>query len=274
MASGQRRFATRARCCNAIRRRLGRGRGLSPHNWAGHAQLAHALTHSKDRLEEAEAAAERAVELAPHEAGAHMSAGAVARAAGRREGAAEAFRRALAIDPQSSAAHNELARLNLRRGRFANTSPDALVRAATGFATAVRADPRATSSRHNLDLVLRHFLRLTAYLIFVVALFAGRLSAHSTTSVARALPVLALLLPGAFAIRFIARLPASLRPHLRRLLLSGRTSVAAGLELVATAALVASCFLAQPSRATILGVAVTGALLGRVVLWSQRPQKR
>ena len=88
---------------------------LAPQRWYAHAQLAHALAHDQPRLEDARVAADRALELGPLEAGAHIAAGAVAAAAGRRDDAVEAFSMALSIDPENSVAHNELARLRGRK---------------------------------------------------------------------------------------------------------------------------------------------------------------
>jgi len=88
---------------------------LAPQRWYVHAQLAHALTHLGPRLEDARVAADRGVELGPHEAGAHIAAGAVAAADGRRLDALAAFSMALTLDPQNSVAHNELAKLRVRK---------------------------------------------------------------------------------------------------------------------------------------------------------------
>ena len=88
---------------------------IDPDEWRNHAELAQSLSHLKSRLDEAAQAARRAVELAPRRAEPYMAAGSVALAAGDREGAAELYARALAMDPQNGAAHNELVRL--RRGR-------------------------------------------------------------------------------------------------------------------------------------------------------------
>jgi tetratricopeptide (TPR) repeat protein len=94
---------------------------LAPDDWRTQAQLAEALTPIRQRLDEAGTAAKRALELAPREARPHIAAGLVAEADGRRRDAAKAFVRALALDPQSGAAHANLERIrrgNGRRTRF------------------------------------------------------------------------------------------------------------------------------------------------------------
>jgi Flp pilus assembly protein TadD len=84
---------------------------LTPRGWRAQAQLAEALTPIKPRLDEATAAAGRALDLAPGEARSHIAVGLVAEADGRRGDAAKAFVRALALDPQNGAAHANLERM-------------------------------------------------------------------------------------------------------------------------------------------------------------------
>jgi tetratricopeptide (TPR) repeat protein len=90
---------------------------VAPHLSDCHARLALALAALGTDFDEAQLAADRAVQLNPHSLDAHLAAGAVAAAEGRREDARSAYERALAIDPTSSTAHNNLARLHLRLRR-------------------------------------------------------------------------------------------------------------------------------------------------------------
>src|SRR5207302_1034027 len=106
-----------------------------------------------------------AVALAPHEADTHLALGGAAAAVGKRADAEAAFQRALSIDPQNTVAHNELARLQLRKSSISR--PGALGEAAASFATAVRSDPRADVSRRNFELVIRVFLSRVSYLVFL-----------------------------------------------------------------------------------------------------------
>lgn len=242
---------------------------LAPHHWAAHVRLAYALARIKGRSKEANAAAKRGLELAPHEPDAHMAAGAVAVAARRREEAAAAFRRALEIDPQNAAAHNELARLNLRRRPLLTMGSGLLADAARGFATAVRTDPRADVSRRNLDVVLRLFLGRTAYFIFLDAALAARAGANTTAAPGRILPILLLAIPAAFAVRFVIQLPPSVRPYLARWLGDRWIAVAAALEALATATVIVSCLVTQTARPPLVAAGALMALSTRIILWLQ-----
>ncbi|HEY1777066.1 MAG TPA: hypothetical protein VGG41_12980 [Solirubrobacteraceae bacterium] len=241
---------------------------LAPHDWRAFTNLARRLAHQPQDRSEARDAAEHALEIAPHEVEAHMAAGAVAVADGRRADADLAFRRALAIDPQHSPAHNELARLQFKKSRFA--SPSGLAGAATGFATAVRADPRAETSRKNLDVVLRSFLSRTAYLIFLDAYLVSRLTTSSNAGAARFLAVAALAIPLLFAGRFMTSLNDVVRKRLRSVVLHDpkiRTAVAC--ELLSAALLVVASGAPSSARTALVGVAAASALIGRLILWVQ-----
>jgi len=172
-----------------------------PHEWRSYTTLARALLRDPNVRAEARDAALRALQLAPNEPEANMVVGAVAVAERRPDAAAAAYRRVLAIDPQHAAAHNELARLKMPKGRF--VGPSGLAEAATGFATAVRADPRGVVSRLNLEMVLRSFLSRVAYLIFLDAFLVSRLTTSSSAGAARFLTVFALAIPTLFAGRFV-----------------------------------------------------------------------
>jgi hypothetical protein len=139
---------------------------------------------------------------------------ALAIADSRHDDAMSAVHRALALDPDNSAAHNELARIQLRRHRAGNAV--ALARAASGFATAVRNDSRSTVSRQNLDLVIHVFLARTAYGIFLIAWIASRFRGNAEPAVLRVIPALLLVVPIGYAYRFIADLTPHLRAYLRR----------------------------------------------------------
>jgi tetratricopeptide (TPR) repeat protein len=246
---------------------------LDPHRWQTHARLAHAMSHDQAtaaELQEAQGAAGRAVTLAPHEAAAHMAVGAVAAAAGHRLDAAGAFRRALEIDPQNSAAHHELARMRLRKSRLGIPEARRLADAATDFATAVGADPRAATSRRSLEGVLRVFLARTAYFVFLDAFFVARLGANSTHAFTRVLPIVLLVLPGAYAVRFVSRLSPSLRAHLFQLLLAPGIRLAATLEALAIATILVGPLVSQSSRRDVAAVAGLAAIAGRVILYRER----
>lgn len=238
---------------------------VAPHSWQAFVQLAQALVGDKSAHDEALAAAEQAVALAPHEAATHIVLGMAARACKRHEEADAAFRAALAIDPQNSVAHNELARLRLRRSKLAGAT--ALADAAGGFTNAVRANPRADVSRRNLDLVVRVFLARVSYLIFLDAYLAGRGLAGSGSVAARLAPVVLLAVPAQFAWRFVRRLSPDLRRHVRRVLLSRALLMPAVLQAVAIALLLAAVVVPRDARSFAAGAAAAAAAVARLYLF-------
>jgi tetratricopeptide (TPR) repeat protein len=238
---------------------------VAPHSWHAFVQLAQALVGDKSAHDEALAAAEQAVALAPHEAAPHIVLGLAARACKRYEDAEAAFRAALAIDPQNSAAHNELARLRLRRTKLAGAT--ALAEAAGGFTDAVRANPRADVSRRNLDLVVRVFLARVSYLIFLDAYLAGRGLAGSGSMAARLAPVILLAVPAQFAWRFVRRLTPDLRRHVHRVLLSRALLIPAVLQAVAIALLLVAVVAPRDARSFAAGAAAAAAAVARVYLF-------
>jgi tetratricopeptide (TPR) repeat protein len=247
--------------------------GLAPHNYAGYMVLAQALARNPYSHDQAEVAASKACELAPNEPSAYVTAGVIAAAAGRRDAAAERFHVALAIDPQNARALNELARLNIRRGGLANANPRRLASAASGFAAAIRANPHSDIGRRNLDAVMGSFLALTAYFVsvngFVAIQFAQR-DAASTGIAGRIIPLALLAIPAGFALLFVLRLPADLRPYLLETLSTRRNALASALEAIAIVALIASCLVPDGTRPALAVVAIVAAVLGRIALWRGR----
>jgi Flp pilus assembly protein TadD, contains TPR repeats len=236
---------------------------LAPYTWQTHHCLAQALISTHHRAPEAIDAARRAVALAPHEAEAHFSLGAATAADGQRERAQDAFRTALTLDPQHSAAHNELARLELNRRL--PTGPKRLATAASGFATSLRADPTASTARQNLDLVLRSFLSRLAYLIFVAAYLLLRLHLDSGL-LEHSLPLLLLCIPAYVAARFVWHLPPPLRAHLLALITGRKFAFATATLAFAVTCLVVSSAASGSVRQTLSVVAVVSALIGRLVV--------
>ena len=113
--------------------------------------------------------AARAVDLAPDDPSTHLTLGLVcmSRARWHRE-ARRALRRALALDPESSAARVNLASLDL---------PWRPVAAARGLGASLALDPRSAVARQNMVLVLVRLLWLSFVLLWVgsrLALSGGR----------------------------------------------------------------------------------------------------
>ena len=100
---------------------------LDPEYAQAHAGLADSLAqllmwrilHGADVLQEALAAAQRALELAPELAEAHVAHGNTLSLAGDSEGAIAAFRRAITLDPELYEAHYYLGRHGFARGQHA-----------------------------------------------------------------------------------------------------------------------------------------------------------
>jgi tetratricopeptide (TPR) repeat protein len=243
---------------------------LAPHEPQCHTMLARVHASSGKDLGEARTAAERAISLAPHDPASHIVVGMVAAADTRIEDATAAFHRALALEPNNSTAHHELARLQLKKHRFGN--PVALAQAAGGFATALRADPRARMSRRNLDFVLHVSLGRMAYAMFVVAFFARQLHGISDAGPARWLPAMLLALPILIAVRFVAGLTPELRAQLMRLLRTPFIACAAVCDGVAAAALVVGAAV-QRASSMAFGLAAIFALLALLILRLQTRRK-
>jgi Tfp pilus assembly protein PilF len=236
-----------------------------PHEWRALTNLARVLAPRRAERAQARDAADRALALAPDVVETHLAYGAVAVADGRRADAEAAYRSALAIDPQSSAAHNELARLGMQRGILA--SPGALARSAAGFATAVGADPRSSVSRRNLEVILRSFLARVAYLVFLCAFAMTQLANAGDQGVAGVVAVIALALPAIFAVRFVLGLTAPLRAHLWSIVLRDtQIRAASALGFVAVCCVIAGAAAPGGDRAKWAAGAFLASIATRVVL--------
>jgi tetratricopeptide (TPR) repeat protein len=247
-----------------------RAAALAPLSWSAMARVAeaHAANPWTRDWTEAREAAARCVALAPDRARTHVVVGMVEAAAKDRAAAEAAFNRALALDPEDTLAHHELARLRLQGSdRTLLSDPGRLAEAASGFATALRTDPRATVSRRNLDLLVRIFLVRASYLLFLAALLGLLLAGGAGAVAFRVIPLVVLVVPALFVGRFLARLPASLRPYLRRSLVVPRSrAVAAGADGLAVAAVVAGAAAPEHLRPLLAVAASALAMTARVIL--------
>ena len=245
---------------------------LAPLTWQCHHVLAQVLASAGSGLPQARAAADRAVELAPNEALAHLAVGQVAAADGRVEDAKVAFSRALALDPNHSAAHNELGRLNLKmsfaRMEGFRSGTSGLADAAGVFATAVRADPRAAVSRRNLDLVLGVAFQRQARAVLLIAWIALLAERSSDSSVARVVPTMLLALPAFSVLVFAVSVPRELRSYSRGFLLRLPLAVAFVGDVIAAILLVAGASFPRATSAAFAG-AVVAAILARAVTWQR-----
>jgi Flp pilus assembly protein TadD len=229
---------------------------LAPETAQCHMMLANVLAACGSSLEEARVAADRAVCLAPQEAECYGSVGRVAARAGRTEDAIAAFQQVLSIDPDSRVAHNELARLQLQRKRFATAG--SLSRVATGFAAAVRADPRAAVSRGNVDVVLIAFLgrvQLSVYTVAWVSFVAYVVRTGRDDSVFRLVPALLLIYPVAFALRFLSGLEPWLRGYVLQRLRSRLAVLAVLLNVLAAVGILVGLTFRQLSGVALISAA-------------------
>ncbi|MEV7617324.1 tetratricopeptide repeat protein [Streptomyces sp. NPDC089799] len=94
--------------------------------------------------------ARTAAALAPEESDAHFLVGLTAHRTGNHRVARHAYETALRLDPDSSAAHNNLSLLHLRHGWFRRGS---WARAAEGFVQAAALDLNDRQARHNLEIM-------------------------------------------------------------------------------------------------------------------------
>lgn len=234
---------------------------LAPHNPYCHSILACVLAESGRHLDEAHDAATRALALDPHNTECHMALGAVALADSRYDDAAAAFHQVMALDPDNSAARNELARVQLRQRRF--VAGQGLAEVAGGFADAVRTDPRSAVSRRNLDLVLHLFLARMAYVIFLIA-WLGRAAEGSPGL--KALPALLLVIPGTFAVRFVRKLTPQLRRYLLAVARQPAVAVAIALDGAAVGCLIVGAF--ASGSGPLLAAAVI-ALFARLIMYAR-----
>lgn len=149
---------------------------LAPMEAAAHVNLAIALAsksrghlsafgHVRPRhLRLAAQHAAHAVRLAPYSTSGHFASGFVAAAASRRRLALQNYRQVLKIDPQHAAAHNNIAAIELGRGR--------LTKGGSGFARALSSDPSMQLARSNMRTTARrlslrfHAVGWSIYVIF------------------------------------------------------------------------------------------------------------
>jgi tetratricopeptide (TPR) repeat protein len=142
---------------------------LNPHSWATHYTLGHALLDAPGLYYSgASAAIDAAERLAPASADVHNLRGMYLSNIGNRRGARAAYGRALALDPHSSVALNNLATLDVRRrpGRSARL-----------LTSAASLDPQRLLIQENLSVVtwniLVYFYRALLWSGFVVAISRG-----------------------------------------------------------------------------------------------------
>lgn len=189
---------------------------LAPTMWWTHAGLATAVAHKHDlpfsrrHAHRAMAEARRAIELAPDEPGAHFAMGECASAVNRRREARAAYERVLAVQPDDTAALNNLSAVQLSAGR-----PFAAVR---GFQTVAGGGRHIDLAQHNIDYAGVWLLGSALVGIFVVARVLDFLDEmHVSRSIYSAVAWGALLVIAAAVVFAAVRLPPAARTYYRRL---------------------------------------------------------
>jgi Flp pilus assembly protein TadD len=227
---------------------------LAPQMASAHQALGRALVESPHQAKEAYPVARRAVALDPHDAGGFVLLGVAADKHNRQDEQRAAYRKALELDPGNAIALNNLAAMDLDRGR--------LGRAARGVTAALRLDPQEHALRTNLDLLAVRLLRrlLGAMLVggflllfAIVAEMEGDLPAWWPRAIAGT------VLLGAYtniAWLTLRHLPTGSRRYLRGLpgRLSGRGKALWVVFLVLSIAMLVAAF--APGDAATIGAAV------------------
>ncbi|MFC9294599.1 tetratricopeptide repeat protein [Streptomyces sp. NPDC057011] len=125
---------------------------LAPQSWTSHYTLGVVLDHGvrRKRKRAAHESARRAVALAPEESDPYVLLGLTAHRTGNHRAAQQAYETALRLDPESTAAHNHLSLLHLRRQW---RRPGSWTRAAEGFVQSAALDLNDRNARYNLELM-------------------------------------------------------------------------------------------------------------------------
>ena len=194
---------------------------LAPHDPGAHIQVAHSASDLRDP-HNGRMAAEYALRLAPSSPSAHLAMvaalfppGSPPSKATMRE-AEQHARTALSLRPDDHVALDELARIQMARGR--------LVSAAGHLSTSVRAAPFETVMQRNMDLVLTGLIARFHWILFLVWFVGTQVVGAANGQPPRWLLVLlgaigavalgwiAWQAPGAGARRHAPGVPARLRP--------------------------------------------------------------
>jgi tetratricopeptide (TPR) repeat protein len=145
---------------------------LSSDSWVSHVTLARAGIAAKDLGHETERSAAEAVRLNPDSSVPFIIAADFYRAKGQNVQAVECYRRALAIDPASLAAANNMVLILLRRWRA--------VAGVRILSALLKSHPLADTARYNTIVAVKVATR-TAYFLIVLALVLTGLVASTAT---------------------------------------------------------------------------------------------
>jgi Flp pilus assembly protein TadD len=237
---------------------------LAPEEWLTHTSLSQALAKLGSGQDAAIASAERAVALAPNESDAHLTLGNALAARDRRDEAEAAYLHALALDPENSAAHNNLARIQLPKGRFRFSG---LGDAAKGFQRAIRTNPHGSISTQNLDLTIRAFLARLSYLILVIDFFI-----FWWLHVGSVYIVALLAAPVTWSVLFVARIGSGLRRHVWHTVTHGLIGLAMVFQLGGVVAMLYVVVAPPANRLGTAALAFGVSLAARLILKEEMKQ--
>lgn len=227
---------------------------LAPELSSSHWVLGQSLLNSSGRAKEAYPVAQRVVALDPHDPDGWVLLGLAADKLKRRDEERAAYLKALELDPNHAAALNNLAAMDLNRGR--------LGRAARQVTAALQIDPHEEVLRTNLDqIALRLLGRLLNAMLLSGFLLLITLGAESGGDVPAWWPraivgVLLLTVYTTIAWLTLRHLPAGSRRYLRGLpgRLTGRAKVLWIVFLVLSAAMLVAAF--APGDGAAIGAGI------------------
>jgi Flp pilus assembly protein TadD len=244
---------------------------LSPGNPDAYVRLALTSVHAPGRGGHAEGYAEYARTLAPYAAATHFAVGYVAHIQGRRRDAMDAYKQALALDPTSTSARSNLARLSTRWRPL---------RAARVFASVLADEPQDEFARRSLRVVGQQALRRVA--LACVAVYIATVTLTTWTDVfwthVIGAVAMALIAPALLVVLW-RRLPSSVRAYARY---GNRARFRLSLARVALTLFTAEVFMAGPATPSVPAsdgpftaalIAVPIGWCGYVV-WRKRVERR
>jgi tetratricopeptide (TPR) repeat protein len=185
-------------------------RRLAPEEWRCQLCFAQATLATRENIDEAEAAAATARELAPGEPDVYFISGKVSLGRGKRAQARAYQERALALDPEHVGAMNELGKISLR--------PLGGAAAAHHFTRAARTAPRETVYGRNVDVAVRRAVASVIYIGWLGTLALNYLTVTAHLTRAQILLGLGLVIAvtaGVGAGQYL-RMPVQVRPLARR----------------------------------------------------------
>ena len=242
---------------------------VDPHDWTNHYVLAQVLLAAADSRQGAYEAARRAVELAPHEAQAHVVLGMAASALKRKAEERAAYEEALRLNPESAIALNNLAAMDIDSAR--------LGRAARNVTAGLSLSPSEEILQRNLDAValrlmvrLMNVVLLTGFLPLVLVLAATDNAWWARATVG----VVQLCTYALVAWLTLRYLPPGARRHLRGLprRMTGGQRFYAGVLVVLVLALMVTAF--APGSLWVAGAGVIAVIIQMfqvlLVIWIVR----